>query len=193
MKTKILHISSLAIAHVSNHRLIWLVGTLIIAITAGAAASTVIYRSAQITKTANQPTSIYDDALRPSNTPNSSQPGTADSSKPSEDGSVAPNQSETKQGQTNAGSSTTTKPPTSIPGTSSTPKPSTPSPTPAPNPTPTPTLPPSGQAVPRNDFGAWKHIFYDDFTKDATLGSWGEDWDAEKIVYTGAQGQASIR
>ena len=48
---------------------------------------------------------------------------------------------------------------------------------------------PSGQAVPRGDFGTWRQIFYDDFTKDAALGSWGEDWNGDKIVYTGAQGQ----
>lgn len=188
MKTKILHTLSLFAAHFSRHKLIWLIGALIVAITIGAAASTLIYRNAQIKKTPNQPTSIYDDALRPSNTPNSSQPDTTNNSKPPEDGLVAPNPSETKQGQPNAGSSTTTKPSTSTPGTSSTSNPS-PTPTPVPIPTPTPTLPPSGQAVPRNDFGVWKHIFHDDFTKDATLGSWGEDWDAEKIVYTGAQGQ----
>lgn len=60
---------------------------------------------------------------------------------------------------------------------------------------PTPSIPPqqpaspSGQAVPRGDFGSWRHIFYDDFEKAAALGTWGEDWNAEKIVYTGAQGQ----
>lgn len=48
---------------------------------------------------------------------------------------------------------------------------------------------PSGQFAVTNDLGVWRHIFYDDFTKNAAVGSWGEDWDADKIVYTGAQGQ----
>lgn len=43
--------------------------------------------------------------------------------------------------------------------------------------------------MPKGDIGNWKHVFYDDFTKDAALGSWGEDWDANTIVYTGAQSQ----
>lgn len=61
--------------------------------------------------------------------------------------------------------------------------------------TPIPTAPinpprsPSGQTVPRANIGHWKHIFYDDFTKNAALGSWGEDWNPHKVVYTGAQGQ----
>ena len=47
----------------------------------------------------------------------------------------------------------------------------------------------SGEPVPIGDLGKWKQIFYDDFTKDAAPGSWGSDCDAEKIVYTGEQGQ----
>ena len=48
---------------------------------------------------------------------------------------------------------------------------------------------PSGEPVPLGDLAGWKQIFYDDFTKDAPLGSWGSECDATKIVYTGAQGQ----
>lgn len=47
----------------------------------------------------------------------------------------------------------------------------------------------SGQPVPVGDIPGWKQIFYDDFTKEAALGSWGSDCDAARIVYTGAQGQ----
>lgn len=48
---------------------------------------------------------------------------------------------------------------------------------------------PSGQAVPIGDLPGWKQIFYDDFTKDAEVGSWGSECDPERIVYIGAQGQ----
>ena len=47
----------------------------------------------------------------------------------------------------------------------------------------------SGEPVPIGDIGVWKQIFYDDFTKDAPIGSWASDCDPNKIVYTGAQGQ----
>lgn len=48
----------------------------------------------------------------------------------------------------------------------------------------------SGHSVPIGDIGTeWKHIFYDDFTKDAEIGSWRELTDAEKIFYVGEQGQ----
>ena len=103
---------------------------------------------------------------------------------PGQSATVAPT-SDSKVGSASGNSS-------SKPGTtSSTPNqntgtPSTPVTPPAPV---TPVTSPSGQVVPRGDFGSWKHIFYDDFTKDAALGSWGEDWNGEKIVYTGAQGQ----
>ncbi|MGK6351068.1 glycoside hydrolase family 16 protein [Parapedobacter sp. DT-150] len=48
---------------------------------------------------------------------------------------------------------------------------------------------PSGQPVPIGDLPEWEQVFYDDFTKDATLGSWGSACDSRKIVYTGARGQ----
>lgn len=48
---------------------------------------------------------------------------------------------------------------------------------------------PSGMPMPKGDLPGWKQIFYDDFTKDAALGSWGSECDATAIVYTGAQGQ----
>ncbi|WP_313515953.1 PKD domain-containing protein [Sphingobacterium sp.] len=48
----------------------------------------------------------------------------------------------------------------------------------------------SGQPVPFGDIGTeWKQIFYDDFTKDGKIGSWGDATDPEKIVYVGKQGQ----
>src|SRR5690606_35625945 len=47
----------------------------------------------------------------------------------------------------------------------------------------------SGLPVPIGDIGEWKQIFYDDFTKDAAVGTWGSDCEPEKIVYTGTQGQ----
>ncbi|MGC4232071.1 MAG: PKD domain-containing protein [Niabella sp.] len=47
----------------------------------------------------------------------------------------------------------------------------------------------SGVPVPIGDIGEWKQIFYDDFTKNASVGSWASDCDPHKIVYTGAQGQ----
>lgn len=62
------------------------------------------------------------------------------------------------------------------------------SPTPATNP-PAASSSSSGQSVPKGDVGVWKHVFYDDFTKPAALGSWGELWDQNRIVYTGAEGQ----
>lgn len=51
------------------------------------------------------------------------------------------------------------------------------------------TLSPSGEKVPIGDLKGWKQVFYDDFTKDAPLGSWGSECDGKAIVYTGAQGQ----
>lgn len=47
----------------------------------------------------------------------------------------------------------------------------------------------SGQPVPVGDIAGWKQIFYDDFTKDAPLGSWGSPCDPDRIAYTGARGQ----
>jgi len=51
------------------------------------------------------------------------------------------------------------------------------------------TFSPSGENVPKGDLQGWKQVFYDDFTKDAPLGSWGSECDVNLIVYTGAQGQ----
>lgn len=48
---------------------------------------------------------------------------------------------------------------------------------------------PSGVSVPIGDLPGWKQIFYDDFDRDAALGSWGTECDAKRIVYRGAQGQ----
>ncbi|MGM0377262.1 MAG: glycoside hydrolase family 16 protein [Bacteroidota bacterium] len=48
---------------------------------------------------------------------------------------------------------------------------------------------PSGQSVPIGDLPGWEQIFYDDFTKDAELGSWGSECDYSAIVYVGAEGQ----
>lgn len=48
---------------------------------------------------------------------------------------------------------------------------------------------PSGETVPIGDLPGWKQIFYDDFTKDAELGSWGSDCDYSVFAYIGAEGQ----
>lgn len=51
------------------------------------------------------------------------------------------------------------------------------------------TVSPSGEAVPKGNLPGWKLVFSDDFTKDASLGSWGSECDGNAIVYTGARGQ----
>ncbi|MET0701832.1 MAG: carbohydrate-binding domain-containing protein [Mycobacterium sp.] len=43
--------------------------------------------------------------------------------------------------------------------------------------------------APTADLAGWKHIFADDFTKTAAVGSWANPTDNNRIVYTGAQGQ----
>lgn len=48
---------------------------------------------------------------------------------------------------------------------------------------------PGGIAAPMGDLPGWKQIFVDDFTKNSATGSWGNDCDPAKTVYTGAQGQ----
>ncbi|NLG55185.1 MAG: glycoside hydrolase family 16 protein, partial [Rhodococcus sp.] len=48
---------------------------------------------------------------------------------------------------------------------------------------------PSGQPVPTGNLPGWRHIFADDFTKDAPVGSWANECSPDTIVYTGAQGQ----
>lgn len=57
--------------------------------------------------------------------------------------------------------------------------------------TPTQPVPqqPSGAAMPVGDLPGWRHIFADDFTKDAATGSWANDCSPDAIVYAGAQGQ----
>jgi len=47
----------------------------------------------------------------------------------------------------------------------------------------------SGQPVPVGNLPGWRHIFRDDFTKNAPVGSWANACDSGKVVYTGAQGQ----
>ncbi len=48
---------------------------------------------------------------------------------------------------------------------------------------------PSGIACPTTDLPGWRNIFWDDFTKDAPIGSWANATDGNKICYIGAQGQ----
>lgn len=43
--------------------------------------------------------------------------------------------------------------------------------------------------VPTADLPGWKHVFADDFTRDAPLGSWANPTDPAKVVYVGARGQ----
>lgn len=47
---------------------------------------------------------------------------------------------------------------------------------------------PSGQDMPVGDLKDFKQIFAEDFTVNAPLGSMGSDYDASKVVYTGANG-----
>ncbi|HEY9311188.1 ricin-type beta-trefoil lectin domain protein [Williamsia sp.] len=68
--------------------------------------------------------------------------------------------------------------------TSTTPPPTTTPPTTTP-----PPVSPSGQPVPTANLQGWRNIFWDDFTKNAAVGSWGSECEPNKIVYTGAQGQ----
>lgn len=46
----------------------------------------------------------------------------------------------------------------------------------------------SGQA-PRMELPEWTPIFYDDFDRDAPIGSWANDCDSGKVGYQGQQGQ----
>lgn len=54
---------------------------------------------------------------------------------------------------------------------------------------PTTTTPVPVTVAPKADLPGWKHLFADDFTKDAPVGSWDNGTDANKVVYVGAQGQ----
>ena len=46
----------------------------------------------------------------------------------------------------------------------------------------------SGQA-PQMELPGWTPVFYDDFDRDAPIGSWANDCDSGKVVYQGQQGQ----
>nr|WP_314142844.1 ricin-type beta-trefoil lectin domain protein [uncultured Rhodococcus sp.] len=48
---------------------------------------------------------------------------------------------------------------------------------------------PSGVSAPKGDLPGWQQIFVDDFSKPSATGSWANDCDPAKIVYTGAEGQ----
>lgn len=45
------------------------------------------------------------------------------------------------------------------------------------------------EVAPQADLPGWKHIFADDFTKDAVVGTWANTCSPDDIVYTGAEGQ----
>lgn len=48
---------------------------------------------------------------------------------------------------------------------------------------------PSGVAAPQGDLPSWRQIFVDEFTEPSVTGSWANDCDPAKIVYTGSEGQ----
>nr|WP_314142843.1 ricin-type beta-trefoil lectin domain protein [uncultured Rhodococcus sp.] len=48
---------------------------------------------------------------------------------------------------------------------------------------------PGGIAAPEGDLPEWKQIFVDEFTKASAPGSWANDCDPSRIVYTGNEGQ----
>lgn len=117
------------------------------------------------------------------------KPATSDKNTPAE----SSKKPETKTNDKKASTQSAAKSNSAAGSTSKSNTPTTPTKPPVVTPIPTapvnPPKSPSGQTVPRANIGHWKHIFYDDFTKNAALGSWGEDWDPHKVVYTGAQGQ----
>ena len=47
---------------------------------------------------------------------------------------------------------------------------------------------PNDPNIPNGNANGFQLIFADDFTKDAALGSWGSECDADKILYTGTSG-----
>lgn len=60
--------------------------------------------------------------------------------------------------------------------------------------TPPTTTPPassnlSGVAAPKGDLPGWKQIFVDEFGKPSAAGSWANDCEPAKTVYTGSEGQ----
>lgn len=191
------------INYANTHRLIFALGALIALVAVGATVSTALYHRSQVTDTGKYPAGDFNTSGGLNGTPKSSDSVTADKgtqTSPQTDDKKTSDTKKTDKPQNKENTSSpssktpnrtlpkpTENPLPSIPSTPTKPEPTTPSPAPViPKP---PVLQPSGQSVPKGNFGVWKHIFYDDFTKNAALGSWGEDWDAEKIVYTGAQGQ----
>lgn len=48
---------------------------------------------------------------------------------------------------------------------------------------------PGGIAAPTGDLPGWKQIFVDEFTAPSATGSWSNQCDPSKVVYTGAEGQ----
>ena len=85
---------------------------------------------------------------------------------------------------------TSTTPTTTTPTTTTTTS-TTPTTTTSTTPTTTTTTPSTGPltVAPVADLPGWKHVFADDFTKDAPVGSWANSSDPNTIVYTGANGQ----
>ncbi|MGW8811643.1 glycoside hydrolase family 16 protein [Gordonia terrae] len=45
------------------------------------------------------------------------------------------------------------------------------------------------RGVPRGDLPGWKQVFFDDFDRDAPVGSWANECSPYDVAYTGAQGQ----
>ncbi|WP_232433750.1 ricin-type beta-trefoil lectin domain protein [Rhodococcus sp. AW25M09] len=48
---------------------------------------------------------------------------------------------------------------------------------------------PGGVAAPTGDLPGWKQIFVDEFTAPSANGSWANECDPTKVVYTGSEGQ----
>lgn len=45
------------------------------------------------------------------------------------------------------------------------------------------------RGFPRGDLPGWKQVFFDDFDRDAPVGSWANECSPYDVVYTGAEGQ----
>ena len=197
MKTNIKNSIAAAIAFIYRYRQswrVWVTITVLIIIVLTIYTGSALYRAAKTTNTAASEITAAENNRTPTEHGNSSTPaakpngpaGANDSKQnpPQSTGAVPSTQDSTKS----PGSPSQQSPSKSTNPTS--PQQST-SPTTPTNPTipatPKPSI--SGQFVPRADYTNWKHVFYDDFDKDAPLGSWGEDWDGNKIVYIGAQSQ----
>lgn len=197
--TKLLAIARSFLTQYKHSWQLWLGVCTVVVLCVGTSTAALMFIKAQTPSEAAQTetTKISDEKKRtdsPKNSSSSSSNGGENTVTPdtTPSNTAQPTNPSNPSGSTSPGKSTPSSKPSgsssSKPATGSTSQPTTPV-----TPPTTPTAPvvtsPSGQAVPRGDFGTWKQIFYDDFTKDAALGSWGEDWNAEKIVYTGAQGQ----